>query len=108
MTVSPRVVILGGGPADYEAALVAAQAGAHVVLVERDGLGGAAVLTDCVPSKALIATSATLAQPDAVMDPGVRIGPDRFKLGDVIGGFSNWLGPNPRTCVAVWRERASL
>jgi NAD(P)H dehydrogenase (quinone) len=52
-----RVVILGGGPGGYEAALVAAQLGADVTVVDRDGLGGACVLTDCVPSKALIAAA---------------------------------------------------
>ena len=54
---SSRVVILGGGPGGYEAALVAAHLGAEVSIIERDGLGGAAVLTDCVPSKTLIATA---------------------------------------------------
>ncbi len=49
-----RVVIIGGGPGGYEAALVAAQLGAEVTVVERDGLGGAAVLTDVVPSKSAI------------------------------------------------------
>ncbi|MBW8173712.1 NAD(P)H-quinone dehydrogenase [Ornithinimicrobium sp. Arc0846-15] len=51
------VVIIGGGPGGYEAALAAAQAGADVTVVEAQGLGGAAVLTDCVPSKSLISTS---------------------------------------------------
>lgn len=51
------VVVIGGGPGGYEAALGAAQLGAEVTVVERSGLGGAAVLTDCVPSKALIATA---------------------------------------------------
>jgi dihydrolipoamide dehydrogenase len=50
-------VIIGGGPAGYEAALVAAQLGADVTIVEREGAGGACVLHDCVPSKTLIATS---------------------------------------------------
>ncbi len=52
-----RVVVVGGGPAGYEAALVAAQLGAEVTVVDRDGVGGSCVLTDCVPSKTLIATS---------------------------------------------------
>jgi NAD(P)H dehydrogenase (quinone) len=51
------IAILGGGPGGYEAALVAAQLGAEVTLVDSDGLGGACVLTDCVPSKSLIETS---------------------------------------------------
>lgn len=52
-----RIVIIGGGPAGYEAALVAAQYGADVTLVETDGAGGNCVLYDCVPSKTFIASA---------------------------------------------------
>ncbi len=52
-----RIAIVGGGPAGYEAALVAVELGAEVTLVDRDGVGGQCVLADCVPSKTLIATS---------------------------------------------------
>jgi pyruvate/2-oxoglutarate dehydrogenase complex dihydrolipoamide dehydrogenase (E3) component len=55
-----RIVILGGGPAGYEAALVAASRGpdiAQVTVVDADGVGGACVLADCVPSKTFIASS---------------------------------------------------
>ncbi|MFI7588294.1 NAD(P)H-quinone dehydrogenase [Spongisporangium articulatum] len=61
MSAQNTVVIIGGGPGGYEAALVAAQLGAEVTVVERAGLGGAAVLTDVVPSKTLIATAEVLA-----------------------------------------------
>jgi pyruvate/2-oxoglutarate dehydrogenase complex dihydrolipoamide dehydrogenase (E3) component len=54
MSAVARMVIVGGGPGGYEAALVAAQVGAEVTLVDRDGVGGSAVLTDVVPSKGLI------------------------------------------------------
>jgi dihydrolipoamide dehydrogenase len=55
-----RIVIIGGGPAGYEAALVAVQLGADVTVVERDGIGGASVLTDCVPSKTFIASAGAM------------------------------------------------
>lgn len=53
-------VVLGGGPAGVAAATHAARLGAEVVLVERDVIGGAAHLWDCIPSKAMIATGGAL------------------------------------------------
>src|SRR6476659_725695 len=60
----PSVVILGGGPAGNTCASVAATLGADVTLVERDIVGGAAHLWDCIPSKALIATGGELVELD--------------------------------------------
>ncbi len=57
-----RVAIVGGGPGGYEAALVAAQLGGEVTLIDSGGIGGSAVLTDCVPSKALIAVAGSATQ----------------------------------------------
>ena len=57
MVAVETVVVIGGGPGGYEAALVAAQLGAEVTVVESLGVGGTAVLTDCVPSKALVAVA---------------------------------------------------
>lgn len=67
-----RVVIIGGGPGGYEAALVAAQLDADVMVVDRDGLGGSAVLTDCVPSKTLVATAEAMTQVQDSAELGLR------------------------------------
>lgn len=70
------VVIVGGGPGGYEAALVAAHLGAKVTVVDRDGVGGAAVLTDCVPSKTLISTADFMSQFETASDLGVHLEDD--------------------------------
>ncbi|MGC0249576.1 NAD(P)H-quinone dehydrogenase [Pseudactinotalea sp. Z1748] len=67
-----RVVIIGGGPGGYEAALVAAQLGAGVTLIERQGLGGSAVLTDVVPSKTLIATAEWMTLTESSRELGIK------------------------------------
>ena len=66
------MVVVGGGPGGYEAALVAAQLGADVTVVDNDGVGGSAVLTDCVPSKTLIATAELMADMDEAGELGIR------------------------------------
>jgi dihydrolipoamide dehydrogenase len=55
-----RFVIIGGGPAGNQAATHAARLGAEVTIVERDVIGGAAHLWDCIPSKAMIATGGAM------------------------------------------------
>ncbi len=57
-----HLVIVGGGPAGHTAATHAARLGAEVTLVERDIVGGAAHLWDCIPSKAMIATGGAMAE----------------------------------------------
>jgi dihydrolipoamide dehydrogenase len=69
---SSRVVIVGGGPGGYESALVAAQLGAEVTVVDTDGLGGSAVLTDCVPSKTLIATAELMTEMSTAPELGIE------------------------------------
>ncbi|NDL59938.1 NAD(P)H-quinone dehydrogenase [Phytoactinopolyspora mesophila] len=80
MAVVTRVAILGGGPGGYEAALVAAQLGADVTLVDRDGIGGSTVLTDCVPSKTLIATAEVASDAAESSELGIALGDDAVRV----------------------------
>jgi pyruvate/2-oxoglutarate dehydrogenase complex dihydrolipoamide dehydrogenase (E3) component len=70
--MTDHIVIVGGGPGGYEAAHVAAQLGAEVTVVDTDGVGGSAVLTDCVPSKTLIATSELMTDMSSAQELGVN------------------------------------
>jgi NAD(P)H dehydrogenase (quinone) len=75
-----RLVIIGGGPAGNQAATTAARLGADVVLVEREVVGGAAHLWDCIPSKAMIATGGAMSYVEraagmglAALDPDLDV-----------------------------------
>ncbi len=78
-----RIVILGGGPAGYEAALVAATSHpetADVTVIDADGVGGAAVLDDCVPSKTFIASTGLRTELRRALHLGFDIDIDDAKI----------------------------
>src|SRR5437763_3338453 len=53
-TLRPQVLVVGGGPGGYVAAIRAGQLGLDTVLVEEGRLGGTCLVRGCIPSKALI------------------------------------------------------
>jgi NAD(P)H dehydrogenase (quinone) len=67
-----RFVIIGGGPAGNMAATHAARLGAEVTLIEKDIVGGAAHLWDCIPSKAMIATGNEMTEAQRAPKMGLR------------------------------------
>ena len=91
--MSRRLVIIGGGPGGNTAATVAATLGAEVTLVERDVIGGAAHLWDCIPSKAMIATGGELV--------GTRPGRERWAWPRAASSTS------PRCATGCTRSRSS-
>ena len=70
--MAKRFVIIGGGPAGNTAATHAARLGAEVTMIEKDVVGGAAHLWDCIPSKAMIATGGALARMSKASGMGLR------------------------------------
>ena len=84
MTISSsnqhRIVIIGGGPGGYEAARAGRQLGAEVILIEDNGIGGNAVLTDVVPSKTLIATAEAAQRVAQAQSLGVTFSIDRVAV----------------------------
>jgi pyruvate/2-oxoglutarate dehydrogenase complex dihydrolipoamide dehydrogenase (E3) component len=88
--VPVRFVIVGGGPAGNSAATHAARLGAQVTLIERDIVGGAAHLHDCIPSKAMIATGGAMSFSRRLpgmgleeLDPEVDIEALRARIADI-------------------------
>jgi dihydrolipoamide dehydrogenase len=75
-----RFVIIGGGPAGNQAATHAASLGVDVTLVERDIVGGAANLWDCIPSKAMIATGGAMATLHRIAGMGLTSTEGAFDL----------------------------
>jgi dihydrolipoamide dehydrogenase len=65
------LLVVGGGPGGYTAALRAAQLGRDVLLVEEEAVGGVCLNVGCIPSKALIELSARFRELGALADRGV-------------------------------------
>jgi NAD(P)H dehydrogenase (quinone) len=76
--VALHFVIIGGGPAGNTAATTAARLGATVTMIERDIVGGAAHLLDCIPSKAMIATAGAIRDVDASAGMGLSVSDARL------------------------------
>ena len=69
------LIVIGGGPAGYVAALRAAQLGAHVALIEAGRLGGVCLNEGCIPTKALLAGAEVYRLVAEAARFGVRAGP---------------------------------
>ncbi|HHT83897.1 MAG: dihydrolipoyl dehydrogenase family protein [Christensenellales bacterium] len=57
-----KIIIIGGGPAGYTAAIKAARSGMETVLIEKKALGGTCLNSGCIPTKALLHSSSVFGQ----------------------------------------------
>ncbi|MGB1727941.1 MAG: FAD-dependent oxidoreductase, partial [Ilumatobacteraceae bacterium] len=74
MSESFDLVVIGGGPGGYSAALYAASAGLRVALVEVDALGGTCLNRGCIPAKAFLETAAVHRHVAHAADFGIEAG----------------------------------
>src|SRR5580704_22984 len=89
--MATKFVIIGGGPAGNTAATHAARLGADVTMIERDIVGGAAHLWDCIPSKTMIATGGAVSFTRRVagmgldhgIDPHLDLGAQRERIAEI-------------------------
>ncbi len=68
------LVVIGGGPGGYSAALYGASAGLNVALVEKDALGGTCLNRGCIPAKAFLETAAVKRHVDHSSEFGIESG----------------------------------
>ncbi len=92
--MTTKFVIIGSGPAGIQAGSWAARLGAEVTMVERDLVGGAANLWDCIPSKAMIATGGLVTAATRAKSMGLQpltAAPDLVALAERVTSITTHL-----------------
>ncbi|GAH05305.1 unnamed protein product, partial [marine sediment metagenome] len=83
------VVIIGGGPAGYVAAIHAAHLGAKVAVVEKDKLGGTCLNRGCIPTKALVRSTEVLLEAKRANEFGIDVGNIKINFQKIMTRKSN-------------------
>ena len=81
MSIEPtqlKIVVIGGGPGGYTAAIRAAQKGAEVTLIEMDRLGGTCLNRGCIPSKCMKSSAQILEDLNKAGTFGITGGGERL------------------------------
>mgnify|MGYP001276372255 FL=1 len=72
MTKNYDLVVIGGGPAGYAAALYGSSAGLKVAIVEENKIGGTCLHVGCIPAKELLETASVLRSVRQAKDFGIE------------------------------------
>jgi dihydrolipoamide dehydrogenase len=78
------IVIIGGGPGGYVAAIHATHLGAGVALIEKDRLGGTCLNRGCIPTKALVRSAEVLLDSRRASDFGIETGSVKANLPQIM------------------------
>jgi dihydrolipoamide dehydrogenase len=84
-----QLVIIGGGPGGYHAAIRAAQLGIEVTLIEKEKLGGVCLHKGCIPSKSLTQTAANFAGLSQYKQMGITVTDASFEYETFANYYSN-------------------
>ncbi len=79
------IVIIGGGPAGYVAAIHASHLGARVAVVEKGKLGGTCLNRGCIPTKALARSVEVLLEARMANDFGIEVNNIRIDFPKIMG-----------------------
>ena len=106
------VLVIGGGPGGYTAAIRAAQLGLSVGLAERAELGGVCLNWGCIPTKSLLHTADVMREAMTASELGLEISKPKFNLKKVVkrsrdvaaqlsGGISHLMRKNKITVLSL-------
>ena len=73
-----NIVVIGGGPGGYVAAIRAAQLGAQVTLIEKDKMGGTCLNVGCIPTKVLLHAAELMSADAEAADFGIQLNKEGF------------------------------
>ncbi|MDQ2818133.1 MAG: dihydrolipoyl dehydrogenase [Candidatus Eremiobacteraeota bacterium] len=105
MAASHDVIVIGGGPGGYSAAIRSAQLGKRVLCVEKERLGGVCLNWGCMPSKALLHVGEVITAAREIKAMGIEFEPPKIDLGvlnawkakmidDLVGGIGTLFKAN--------------
>ncbi len=83
------IVVIGGGPGGYVAAIHAAHLGAKVAVVEKDRLGGTCLNRGCIPTKALVKSVGVLRETRRANDFGIEVSNIKINFQKIMARKSN-------------------
>jgi len=87
---SYHVVVIGGGPAGYVAAIRAAQLGAKVAIVEKGTFGGTCLNVGCIPTKAYLKNAEIIENIENAASRGIMLESTKFTVDmDKVMSFKN-------------------
>ena len=92
------VVVIGGGPGGYAAALYGAAAGLNIAMVEKDKVGGTCLHRGCIPAKELLETGHVFRTVSGAKEFGVETGDPRSTSPRPWPASSRWSTRCSRAC----------